>query len=149
MVLLGTKTSFCFVKCISDWPQYSLTINDLTGIFCKKCFPTLFNISKTIVAVRKVREVFVEGPLKNIKLLHFFKIYLGFITIVSAKQWLKHEISTKMFLLVVFFIFSPFCSFNYFTFTLDKLKCWWNDFHFFLPFYYLCIYFYCLPLTAL
>ena len=149
MGLLGTKTSFIFVKCISNWPQYSLQNDDLTGIFCKKCFPSLFNISKTIIAVRKVREVFVDGPLKNINLLQFCKINLGLITIVSAKLWLKYAISAKMFLLVVFFIFSLFCSFDCFTFTLDKIQCWWNYFHLFLPFYCLCNYFYCLPLTAL
>ena len=149
MGLLGTKTSFSFVKCISNWPQYSLQNDDLTGIFCKKCFPSLFNISKTIIAVRKVREVFVDNTLKNINLLQFFKIHLGLITIVSAKLWLKYAISAKMFLLVVFFIFSLFCSFDCFTFTLDKLQCWWKYFHLFLPFYCLCNYFYCLPLTAL
>ena len=69
MGLLGTKTSFIFVKCISNWPQYSLQNDDLTVIFCKKFFSTLFNISKTIIAVRKLKEVFVDGPLKNIKLL--------------------------------------------------------------------------------
>ena len=95
MGLLGTKTSFSFVRCVSDWPQYSLQNNDLTGICCKKCFPTLFNISKTIMAVRNVREVFVDGPLKNIKILQFFKIHLGLITIVSAKLWLKYAISAK------------------------------------------------------
>ena len=117
---LGTKTSFTFVKCISNWPQYSLQNVYLTVIFCKKCFPTLFNISKTIIAVRKVREFFVDGTLKNIKLLQFCKIHLGLITIFSAKQWLKHAISAKIFLLVVFFIFSLFCSFDYFTFTFRQ-----------------------------
>ena len=149
MGLLGTKTSFIFLICISYWPQSSLQNDDLTGIFCKKCFPTLFNISKTIIVVRKVREVFVDGTLKKINLLQFWKIHLGLITIVSSKQWLKHAISAKIFLLVVFFIFSLFCSFDCFTFTLDKIQCWWKYFHLFLPFYYLCIYFYCLPLTAL
>ena len=143
MVLLGTKTSFSFVWFILDLPQSSLQNDDLTGIFWKKCFPTLFNISKTIIDVRQVREVFVYGPLKNINLLQFFKINFLLITIVSAKQWLKHYISAKMFLFVVFFIFSLFCSFNCLTFTLDKLQCWWKYFHLFLPFYCLCNYFYC------
>ena len=147
---LGTKKSFSFVWCIFYLPQSFLQNADLTGLFCKKCFPSLFNISKNIIAVRKVREVFVDGPLKNINLLNFLKIHLGLITIVSAKQWLKHAISTKIFLLIVFFIFWLFCSFDYFTFTLDKLQCWWKYFNFlFLPFYCLCNYFYCLPLTAL
>ena len=88
--LWGNKTSFIFVLCIFYLPQYALQSYDLTGIFCKKCFPSLFNISKTIIAVRKVREVLVDGPLKNIKFLQFFKIHLGLITIVSEKQWLKH-----------------------------------------------------------
>ena len=135
---LGTITSFMFLKFISNWPQYSMKNYDLTGIFCKKCFPTLFNISKTIIAVRKVREIVVDGPRKNINLLHFYKINLGLITIVSAKQWLKHAISAKMFLLVVFFIFSLFCSFDCFTFNLKKIQCWWKYFHLFLPFYCLC-----------
>ena len=86
MVPLGTKTAFNFVKCISNWPQYSLQNDDLTGISYKTCFPTLFNISKTIIAVRKVREVFVDGPRKNINLLQFFKMNLGLITIVSEKK---------------------------------------------------------------
>lgn len=134
MGLLGTKTSFSFVRCISYWPQYSLQNDDLTWIFCKKCFPTLFNISKTIMAVRKVREVFVDGPFKNIN-LQFFKINLEFITIVSAKLWIKYAISAKIFLLVVFFIFSLFCSFDCFTFTLNENNFWWKYFHLFLPFY--------------
>ena len=139
MRLLGTKTSFSFVKCISNWPQSSLQNDDLIGIFCKKCFQILFNISKPIMAVRNVREFFVVADLRNINLLQFFKIHLGLITIVFAKLWLKYAISAKMFLLVVFFIFSLFCSFNCFTFTLDKLQCWWNYFHLlFLPFYCLC-----------
>jgi len=116
MGLLGTKTSFSFVKCISNWPQYSLQNDDLTVIFCKKCFSTLFNISKTIMAVRKVREVFVDGPLKNINLLQFCKIHLGLITIVSAKLWLKYAISAKMFLLVMFFHLFTFLLFWLFYF---------------------------------
>ena len=89
---LGTKTSLIFVWCIFYLPQYSLQNDDLTGIFCKKCFPTLFNISKTIIAVRNMTEVFVDCPLKNISLLKFWKIHLGWIKIFYAKPWLKQEI---------------------------------------------------------
>ena len=120
MGLLGTQTSSSFVICISDWPQSSLQNNYLTRILCKKCFQILFNISKPIMSVRNVREVFVFGNLRNINLLHFWKIHLGLVTIVSA----------KMFLLVMLSSFHLFCSFNCFTFTLDKLHCWWKYFHF-------------------
>ena len=116
MGLLGTKTSFSFVWCISYWPQSSLQNDDLTIIFYKECFPTLFNISKTIMAVRKVREVFVDGPLKNINLLHFWKIHLLLVTIVSVKLWLKHAISAKMFLLVMLFHLFTFLLFWLFYF---------------------------------
>ena len=81
-----------------------------------------------------MREVFVARHLKNINLFHFWKNHLGLVTIVSAKQWLKHDISAKNFLLVMFSSFHFFCSFNYFNFTLDKLHCWWKYFHLFLPF---------------
>ena len=40
----------------------------------------------------------------------------------------------KMSLLALFFIFSPFCSFNCFTFTLDKIHFRWKYFHIFLQF---------------
>ena len=108
MGLVGTKTSFRFVRCISYWPQYSLQNDDLTDIFCKKCFPSVFNISNTIMAVRNVREVFLDCPLRNINLLQFCKIHLLLITIVSAKLWLKYAISAKMFLLVMFSSFHLF-----------------------------------------
>ena len=134
MGLLGTKSSFSFVWCISDWPQSSLQNDDVTWIFCKKCSLILFNISQSIMVVRKVREVFVFGNLKNINLLQFWKIHLGLVTIVSAKQWLKHEISIKMFLLVMFSSFHLFILLTVFTFTLDKFHCWWNYFYLFLPF---------------
>ena len=135
MGLLGTKTSFSFVRCVSDRPQYALRNNDVTRIFCEKCFPTLFNISTTIMAVRKVREVFVDGSLKNINLLYFCKMHLLLITIVSTKQWIKHEISAKMSLLVLFSYFNLTVLLTIFTFTLDKLHCcWWKCFHLYLPF---------------
>ena len=133
MGLLGTKTSFHFVGCISYWPQYSLKNDDLTRIFCKKFFPILFNISQPIMAVRKVREVFVVGSIKNIKILHFFKIHLGLVTIVFAKQWLKQEISAKMFLLALFSSFNFFVILTVFTFNLDQFHCCWKYFYLFLP----------------
>ena len=133
MGLLGTKTSLIVLICISYWPQYSLQYYDLTGIFCKKSFHILFNISKSKMAAKKVRKVFLLGHRKHIDLLQFSKIHFGLVTIVSAKQWLKHEISEKMFLFVMFSSFHLFCSFSCFTFTLDKIQCWWKYFHIFLP----------------
>ena len=132
MGLLGTKKSFSILRCISDWPQYSLQNDDLTRIFCKTVFSILFNISQPIMDVRKVREVFVAGHLKNINLLQFCKINLGLVTIVSAKQWLKQEISAKMFLLALFSSFNLFVILTVFTFTLDKFHCWWKYFHLYL-----------------
>ena len=134
MHLLGTKPSFHFVRCISDWPQYSLQNDDLTRICCKTCFHILFNISNSITAVKKVREVFVDGPLRNIKLLQFWKINLWLSTIVSAKLWLKHEISAKMSLLSLFSSFNLTVILSVFNFTLDKLHCCWKYFHIYLPF---------------
>ena len=112
MGLLGTKTSFFFVICFFYWPPSSLQNYDLTRIFCKKCSPILFNISQSIMAVRKMKEVFVDGPLKNIKFLHFWKIHLGLVTICFAKQWLKQEICAKCPFLLSFSSFHLFVLLN-------------------------------------
>ena len=121
MSLLGTKISFSFLRCVSDWPPSSFQNDDLTGIFCKTFSPILFNNFQSIIVVRKVREVFVEGHLKNINLLQFCKINPGLVTIVFEKQWLKHEFLQKNFLLVVF------SSFHLFVLLTVLLSHWINS----------------------
>ena len=148
MDLLGTKKSLIFVICISYWPQLSLQSDDLTGIFCKKCFPILFNISQLIIVVRYVRAVLVFGHLKNINLLHFWKIHLLLVTIVSAKKWVKQEITAKSFLLALF------SSFHLFVILTVLLLLWiifivGESIFIYFYHYWLCFYFYFFTLTAL
>ena len=97
------------------------------------CFQILFNISKPIMVVRKVRDIFVVGHLRNINLLHILKIHLGLVTIFYAKLWLKQEIYGKMSLFALFSSFNLIVLLTIFTFTLDKLHCcWWKCFHLYL-----------------
>ena len=91
-VKICVKTKFYRVwKITCKYVPVSLILKSLW----KMCFQILFNISKTIMAVRKVREVFVAGHLRNINHLQFWKINLGLVTIVSVKNDLNRKFLQK------------------------------------------------------
>ena len=57
-----------------------------------------------------------------------YKMYFVLVTIVSSKQWLKQEIFAKMSLLDLFLAFNLTILLTVFTFTLDKLHCFWRKY---------------------